>query len=129
MLKYMKVYNTNGRSGYLKKFFVTAPPLFLEAPYKRYKLFMQKQLYTTYSTEMSVVDTYKVKGINPNKSLTNDQLIEKVMANPKEYYNYKKKKFVLEALQDSFKLSKDKAYNLIRLLNFKANNNSIPALS
>jgi len=123
--KYLKVFNKYRKRVYVKKIFITAPPSFIEAPYKRYKLFMQKKLYTTYSTEMVDQDTYNVKANNKNIVLTNDQLIAKVVANPKDFYDYEKKKFSFEAMQDTLKLSRDKAYSLIRLLNFKIDNNTL----
>lgn len=112
----------NHKKQLLKKMYVRKPPEFLEEPYKRYKLIMQKQLYKTYAEGMSEVDTYEVK---PTK-LSTDQLIAKVVNSPKEYYDFNKKKFVIEALQESFNLSNTKAYNIIQLLNFRINNKTIP---
>jgi len=80
---------------------------------------MQNKLYNTYSNAMGSQDTYEKKQDSKSKGTTNEDLISKVLANPKEYYDYDKKKFSLEAIQDSFNLNRDKAYNLIRLLKFK----------
>lgn len=126
MQKYMKVFKRTGHSTYLKKFFVNAPPAFLEAPYKRYKKFMQDQLYNTYSQEMVAVDTYNVKGSkNGVAEVNNKDLIAKVLAKPKDFYDFKRKKFIIEALQEGLGIKQWKARDLMQLLNFKKNNGAL----
>lgn len=116
----------NHKKQLLKKMYIRKPPEFLEEPYKRYKLIMQKQLYKTYAEGMVDVDTYDVQV--KKKALSNDELIAKVVASPKEYFDYNKNAFVISALQDGLKINAWQARNLRQLLNFKRDNSKLSSL-
>lgn len=101
----------------LRKVYIKKPSENLEEPYKRFKLLMQKRLYSTYAEGMADLDTYDVQ--EKSKGLSNDELIKKVVANPKEYYDYHKQNFIVSALEEGLQIKSWRARNLMQLLNFK----------
>jgi len=103
-------------------YYVRKPPAWLENPYKRCKKLFQDKLYGEYSMEMDNIDDFALN----NKTTTEIELvnekIKEVVGNPLDYYDEKKKKFLVPAIQflGSVKISSEsKARKVVQLLDLK----------
>ena len=106
----------------VNKLRIGKPPAYLENPYKRLKDMMQKELYSGFAKEMEIMSGFFSKDeLNKNKDTNLNDLVEKVMKSPLDYFDVNKKKFVASALQSKFNIKHSKAYSLSQLLTFRLN--------
>ncbi len=116
-------YSENGISKVLSEpYYVRKPPSWMEDPYKRYKKLFQDNLYGEYADEMDGIENFTLDSETGKQiDLINDKIRE-VVRNPLDYYDVKRKKFLLPAVQffGEIKINSDvKARKIVQLLNFK----------
>ena len=109
-------------------YYIKKPPSFMEKPYKRYKRLFQTTLYREYSSEMDDIDDFYLDQDTEDETGLIDGVIKDVLSNPQKFYDYKKKKFVLAAIQynGQHRIKSDiMARKVLQLLNFKLSKGEI----
>lgn len=125
----LRYQDTDGQYKVLSNFYyIKKPPDFMEKPYKRYKKLFQTTLYREYSTEMDEIDDFYLDQDTEDEMGIIDVVMKDVLSNPQNFYDYKKKKFVLAAIQynGQQRIKSDiLARKVLQLLNFKLSKGEI----
>lgn len=104
-------------------YYVRKPPSYLETPYKRYKHLFQTKLYSGYADELDNINQFELDDTTHNELDIMNEKIKEIMNNPGDYFDYKKRKFILAAIQyeGDIKIENDaRARKIMQLLSFKA---------
>ena len=127
--KFLNYTDVDGREKALKEwYYIKKPPAGLEKPYKRYKRIFQTTLYKDYSNQMEDIESYSIDEETKSELDVMTEKKEEILANMGDYFDYKKNKFVLAAVQfngDTKIESEPKARKLIQLLNFEISKGKI----
>lgn len=109
-------------------YYIRKPPLYMEAPYKRYKELFQFKLYSSYAEELDNIDNFTIDENTQHEMTLVDAKIKEILGDVSTYFDYKRKKFVLSAVQyeGEIKLNSEaKARKIMQLLNFKVRKGDI----
>lgn len=113
-----------------QNYYIEKPPIWLEAPYKRYKKLFQEKLYNEYINELDEIDSISIDGQMETTTQILKTLLEQIRLRPEKYYDFKKKKFVVAALKFHGGLNKDAdAKRFAELLEFKIQTGELKMLT
>lgn len=109
-------------------YYIKKPPAYMENPYKRYKELFQTTLYTSYAEELDNIADFSIDDNTLNDVALVDAKIEEILGDISTYFDFKRKRFVLSAIQyeGEIKLrTESRAKKIQQLLNFKVRKGDI----
>jgi len=117
---YTHLFRTMSSSGgvvdRLENILVSKPPEKIDAVYKRWKAYYQKELYSSFNDELGKIDDFLgvAKPQDQKKSLKELSVI--VASNPNPYFDFDKKKFIRSELEVGLEITSTDARYLKKLL-------------